>query len=142
MNKFTAADALNGKSFGLWVNGLKKAEVLTAQADSEIQTEKLPIAGKLSDEDMEVGSTGTGTMTFYSVLDDSLIVDINKAFKKNKRFTFDLRGVIENKTTGKTRTVIITDCKINKFSPLAVDITKVLNDTFTFSYNTENCDII
>ena len=141
MNKFTAADAINGKSFGLWVNGLKKAEVLTAQADSEIQTEKLPIAGKLSDEDMEVGSTGTGTMTFYSVIDDSLIVDINKAFKKNKRFTFDLRGVIENKTTGKTRTVIITDCKINKFSPLAVDITKVLNDTFTFSYSPENCDI-
>ena len=142
MNKFTAADALNGKSFGLWVNGLKKAEVLTAQADSEIQTEKLPIAGKLSDEDMEVGSTGTGTMTFYSVLDDSLIVDINKAFKKNKRFTFDLRGVIENKTTGKTRTVIITDCKINKFSPLAVDITKLLTDRFNFSYRPKNCDII
>ena len=142
MDKFTAADAINGKSFGLWVNGLKKAEVLTAQADSEIQTEKLPIAGKLSDEDMEVGSTGTGTMTFYSVIDDSLIVDINNSFKENKRFTCDLRGVIENKTTGRTRTVIITDCKINKFSPLAVDITKVLNDTFTFSYNTENCDII
>ena len=142
MDKFTAADAINGKSFGLWVNGLKKAEVLTAQADSEIQTEKLPIAGKLSDEDMEVGSTGTGTMTFYSVIDDSLIADINNAFKENKRFTCDLRGVIENKTTGRTRTIIITDCKINKFSPLAVDITKVLNDTFTFSYNTENCDII
>lgn len=142
MDKFTAADAINGKSFGLWVNGLKKAEVLTAQADSEIQTEKLPIAGKLSDEDMEVGSTGTGTMTFYSVIDDSLIVDINNSFKENKRFTCDLRGVIESKTTGRTRTVIITDCKINKFSPLAVDITKVLNDTFTFSYNTENCDII
>ena len=141
MDKFTAADAINGKSFGLWVNGLKKAEVLTAQADSEIQTEKLPIAGKLSDEDMEVGSTGTGTMTFYSVIDDSLIVDINNSFKENKRFTCDLRGVIENKTTGRTRTVIITDCKINKFSPLAVDITKVLNDTFTFSYNPENCDI-
>ena len=142
MDKFTAADAINGKSFGLWVNGLKKAEVLTAQADSEIQTEKLPIAGKLSDEDMEVGSTGTGTMTFYSVIDDSLIADINNAFKENKRFTCDLRGVIENKTTGRTRTVIITDCKINKFSPLAVDITKVLNDTFTFSYSPENCDII
>ena len=142
MDKFTAADSINGKSFGLWVNGLKKAEVLTAQADSEIQTEKLPIAGKLSDEDMEVASTGTGTMTFYSVIDDSLIVDINNSFKENKRFTFDLRGVIENKTTGRTRTVIITDCKINKFSPLAVDITKVLNDTFTFSYNPENCDII
>ena len=141
MDKFTAADAINGKSFGLWVNGLKKAEVLTAQADSEIQTEKLPIAGKLSDEDMEVGSTGTGTMTFYSVIDDSLIADINNAFKENKRFTCDLRGVIENKTTGRTRTIIITDCKINKFSPLAVDITKVLNDTFTFSYNPENCDI-
>ena len=82
MDKFTSADAINGKSFGLWVNGLKKAEVLTAQADSEIQTEKLPIAGKLSDEDMEVGSTGTGTMTFYSVIDDSLIVDINNAFKE------------------------------------------------------------
>ena len=67
---------------------------------------------------------------------------INNSFKENKRFTFDLRGVIENKTTGRTRTVIITDCKINKFSPLAVDITKVLNDTFTFSYNPENCDII
>ena len=142
MDKFTAADAINGKSFGLWVNGLKKAEVLTAQADSEIQTEKLPIAGKLSDEDMEVGSTGTGTMTFYSVIDDSLIADINNAYKENKRFTCDLRGVIENKTTGRTRTIIITDCKINKFSPLAVDITKVLNDTFTFSYNPENCDII
>ena len=142
MDKFTAADAINGKSFGLWVNGLKKAEVLTAQADSEIQTEKLPIAGKLSDEDMEVGSTGTGTMTFYSVIDDSLIADINNAFKENKRFTCDLRGVIESKTTGRTRTVIITDCKINKFSPLAVDITKVLNDTFTFSYSPENCDII
>ena len=141
MDKFTAADAINGKSFGLWVNGLKKAEVLTAQADSEIQTEKLPIAGKLSDEDMEVGSTGTGTMTFYSVIDDSLIADINNAFKENKRFTCDLRGVIENKTTGRTRTIIITDCKINKFSPLAVDITKVLNDTFTFSYSPENCDI-
>ena len=142
MDKFTAADAINGKSFGLWVNGLKKAEVLTAQADSEIQTEKLPIAGKLSDEDMEVGSTGTGTMTFYSVIDDSLIADINNSFKENKRFTCDLRGVIENKTTGRTRTIIITDCKINKFSPLAVDITKVLNDTFTFSYSPENCDII
>ena len=142
MDKFTAADAINGKSFGLWVNGLKKAEVLTAQADSEIQTEKLPIAGKLSDEDMEVGSTGTGTMTFYSVIDDSLIADINNAFKENKRFTCDLRGVIESKTTGRTRTIIITDCKINKFSPLAVDITKVLNDTFTFSYSPENCDII
>ena len=142
MDKFTAADAINGKSFELWVNGLKKAEVLTAQADSEIQTEKLPIAGKLSDEDMEVGSTGTGTMTFYSVIDDSLIADINNAFKENKRFTCDLRGVIENKTTGRTRTIIITDCKINKFSPLAVDITKVLNDTFTFSYSPENCDII
>ena len=142
MDKFTAADSINGKSFGLWVNGLKKAEVLTAQADSEIQTEKLPIAGKLSDEDMEVGSTGTGTMTFYSVIDDSLIADINNAFKENKRFTCDLRGVIENKTTGRTRTIIITDCKINKFSPLAVDITKVLNDTFTFSYSPENCDII
>ena len=142
MDRFTAADAINGKSFGLWVNGLKKAEVLTAQADSEIQTEKLPIAGKLSDEDMEVGSTGTGTMTFYSVIDDSLIADINNAFKENKRFTCDLRGVIENKTTGRTRTIIITDCKINKFSPLAVDITKVLNDTFTFSYSPENCDII
>ena len=142
MDKLTAADAINGKSFGLWVNGLKKAEVLTAQADSEIQTEKLPIAGKLSDEDMEVGSTGTGTMTFYSVIDDSLIADINNAFKENKRFTCDLRGVIENKTTGRTRTIIITDCKINKFSPLAVDITKVLNDTFTFSYSPENCDII
>ena len=141
MDKFTAADAINGKSFGLWVNGLKKAEVLTAQADSEIQTEKLPIAGKLSDEDMEVGSTGTGTMTFYSVIDDSLIADINNAFKENKRFTCDLRGVIENKTTGRTRTIIITDCKINKFSPLAVDITKVLNDTFAFSYSPENCDI-
>ena len=142
MDKFTAADAINGNSFDLWVNGLKKAEVLTAQADSEIQTEKLPIAGKLSDEDMEVGSTGTGTMTFYSVIDDSLIADINNAFKENKRFTCDLRGVIENKTTGRTRTIIITDCKINKFSPLAVDITKVLNDTFTFSYSPENCDII
>ena len=142
MDKFTAADAINGKSFGLWVNGLKKAEVLTAQADPEIQTEKVPIAGKLSDEDMEVGSTGTGTMTFYSVIDDSLIADINNAFKENKRFTCDLRGVIENKTTGRTRTIIITDCKINKFSPLAVDITKVLNDTFTFSYSPENCDII
>ena len=91
---------------------------------------------------MEVGSTGTGTMTFYSVIDDSLIADINNAFKENKRFTCDLRGVIENKTTGRTRTIIITDCKINKFSPLAVDITKVLNDTFTFSYSPENCDII
>ena len=142
MEKITAQDVVNGKSFEMWVNGLKKAEVLTAQADSEIQTDKVPIAGQLADEDIETGATGTGSMSFHKVLDDSLIKDVNEAFKQNKRFVFDLRNTFENKSTGSTQTVIITDCKINKFSPLAVDITKLLTDSFNFSYSPKNCDII
>lgn len=142
MNRITAQDVVNGKSFGLWINNIKKAEVLTAQADSEIETEKVAIAGQLVDEDIETGGNGTGTLTFHKVLDNTLIQDVNNAFKKSKRFEFDLRGEFENKNTSKTQTVLITDCKINKFSPLAVDITKLLSDSFTFSYSPANCDII
>ena len=142
MDKITAQDVVNGKSFEMWVNSLKKAEILTAQADSEIQVDKVPIAGQLADEDIETGATGNGSLGFHKVLDDSLIKDVNEAFKKNQRFVFDLRGTFENKNTGSAQTVIITDCKINKFSPLAVDITKLLTDNFNFSYSPKNVEII
>ena len=141
MERITAKDVLNGKGLSLWVNNIKKAEVNAANADSEIQTEEVAIAGQLANEDIEVGATGKGSLGFHAVLDDSLIVDVNNAFKKNQRFVFDLRSEIVNFSTGKTRRVMISNCKINKFSPLAVDITKLLSDTFEFSYSPKDVSI-
>lgn len=141
MEKITPEDVINGKSFALWVNGIKKAEVTTATADSEIQVEKVPIAGQLSDGDIETGATGSGSLGFHKVLDDSLIKDVNDAFKQNKRFVFNLTSEFTNRYSNKTQRVSIRECKINKFSPLAVDITKLLSDTFNFTYEPGNVDI-
>lgn len=141
MEKITAKDVMNGKGLALWVNNIKKAEVTAISADSEIQTESVPIAGQLADEDIETGATGKGTLTIHKVLDDSLIKDVNNTFKKNQRFVFDLRSELTNFSTGSTQRVMISNCKINKFSPLAVDITKLLSDSFDFSYSPKDVDI-
>lgn len=140
MENFNENYAIHGKSFQLWMDGDLMGEVLTAKADSELQTETVYIAGQLGNGDMVVGATGTGSLTFNTVIGD-LPSKINDCIKANKPFIFDLIGEIENKTMGGTRRVMIEDCKITKFSPLDVDITKLLSDSYEFKYNPQKVEI-
>lgn len=140
MEIFNESYAIHGKSFIMWINGDPMAEVLTAKAKSDLTTETVYIAGQLGNGDMVTGANGTGTLTFNTVIGD-LPKKVNDCIKQNKAFVFDLIGEIENKTYGTTRRIIIEGCKITSFSPLDVDIQKLLQDSYDFKYNPQNVDI-
>lgn len=132
---------LNGRFFSLWVDNEEYAQVKTAKADSELETQKLPIAGKLGKATIIIGASGTGELGFYDIIDDDLPKKINESIKKGVPFIFNLTGEIENKSTGGTRRVIIEDCTITSFSVLDVDIEKILEKTYKFEYDPDNVDI-
>ncbi|CUU47341.1 phage tail tube protein [Clostridium beijerinckii] len=140
MDIFNENYAIHGKSFQLWMDGDLMAEVLTAKAKSDLTTETVYIAGQLGNGDIITGANGTGSLTFNTVIGD-LPKKVNDCIKSNKPFIFDLIGEFENKTYGTTRRVIIEECKITSFSPLDVDIQKLLQDAYDFKYNPQNVDI-
>ena len=134
-------ELLNGRFFTLWVDNEEYAQVKTAKADSELETQKIPIAGKLGKATMITGANGAGELGFYDIIDDDLPKKINKSIKKGVPFIFNLTGEIENKSTGGTRRVVIEDCTITSFSVLDVDIEKILEKTYKFEYDPDNVDI-
>lgn len=134
-------ELLNGRFFALWVDNEEYAQVKTAKADSELETQKLPIAGKLGKVTMITGANGTGELGFYDIIDDDLPKKINESIKKGVPFIFNLTGEIENKSTGGTRRVVIEDCTITSFSVLDVDIEKILEKTYKFEYDPDNVEI-
>ena len=140
MEGFNESYAIYGKSFQMWMDGDLMGEVLTAKAKSDLQTETVYIAGQLGNGVIVVGADGTGSLTFNTVIGD-LPKKVNDCIKQNKPFVFDLIGEIENKTYGTTRRVIIEGCKITSFSPLDVDIQKLLQDSYDFKYNPQNVDV-
>lgn len=140
MENFNEYYAIHGKSFVMWMDGDPMAEVLTAKAKSDLTTETVYIAGQLGNGDIITGANGTGSLSFNTTIGD-LPKKVNDCLKKGKPFKFDLIGEIENKTYGGTRRIIIENCKITSFSPLDVDIQKLLSDSYEFKYNPNDVDI-
>lgn len=143
MAKLTEKDFLNHKFFSCWVNGDEKANVITASAKSNLETQKIPVAGSLGKINLVTGAEGTGSLTFYKIIDDSIVKDINDCIKNGVPFVFDLIGEIENKTTGGTYRVVIEDCQITSFNVLDVDVSSAdaLKESFDFEYDPVNVEI-
>ncbi|NFO86446.1 hypothetical protein FDC58_10710 [Clostridium botulinum] len=140
MENFNEDFAIHGKSFQMWIDGDLMSEVLTAKAKTDLATETVPISGQLGNGDIVTGANGAGSLSFNTVIGD-LPKKVNDCLKKGKAFKFDLIGEIENKTYGTTRRVIIENCKITSFSPLDIDIQKLLSDSYDFKYNPNDVDI-
>ncbi|WP_455793593.1 phage tail tube protein [Clostridium butyricum] len=143
MAKLREQDFLNNKFFTLWVNNEEKAQVITASAKSSLESQKLPIAGSMGKITLVTGAEGTGSLSFYKLIDDTLNQDINDCIKNGKPFVFDLIGEVENKSTGGTYRVIIENCQITSFEVLNVDIgsNDAMKQTYDFEYNPEDVDI-
>jgi hypothetical protein len=134
MTKFTENDVLHGKYYSLWLNGDLRGEVKTASAETALKTEEIPIAGQLGSGIVITGATGTGALTFYKIF-GNLAKDINAALKKGKPFIFDLISELTDADETDSERVIIEDCKITKFKVIDEDISKLLDQSFDFSYN-------
>lgn len=143
MAKLTEKELLNHKFFSCWVSGEEKANVITATAKSTLDSQKIPIAGSLGKLNLITGAEGSGSLSFYKIIDDSIVKDINESVKDGIPFTFDLIGEIENKSTGGTYRVVIEDCQITSFNVLDVDISSsdALKETYDFSYDPANVEI-
>lgn len=134
MTNFTENDVLNGKYYSLWLNGDLRGEVKTASAETALKTEEIPIAGQLGNGIVITGASGTGTLTFYKVF-GNLSKDINAALKSGKAFTFDLISELTDAGETDSERIIIEDCKITKWKIIDEDISKILDQSFDFSYN-------
>lgn len=143
MAKLTEKNILKNNFFTLWFNNEEKATVLTADAKSTLNTQKLPIAGQLGKLTLITGAEGSGSLSFYKVIDDTLNKDINDCIKAGQPFKFDLIGELENKDTGGTYRVIIENCQITSFEVLKVDITSndAVKQNYDFEYNPEDVTI-
>ena len=133
-------EIFNGRFFELWFNSSKKATVKTASAESSLQEEKVPLAGQLGNGSIITGADGAGSLSFYEVA-DSLVKDINDCIKAGKPFIFDLISQSTNQNNGKYKRAKITGCKITKFKVFDVDITKLLENNFDYTYNPSNVDV-
>ena len=141
--KLGKKDFLNHKFFTLWFNNEEKAQVITANAKSSLESQKLPIAGSMGKITLVTGAEGTGSITFYKIIDDTLNQDINECIKNGNPFVFDLIGEVENKATGGTYRVIIENCQITSFEVLNVDIgnNDAMKQSYDFEYSPEDVDI-
>ena len=137
MDKFEASDVVNGKFYSLWLNGDMYAEVKTANAESALTTEKIPIAGQLGNGIVVTGADGTGALTFHKVFGD-LPKQINAKIKSGLPFVFDLISELNDPNQSDTERVMIENCIITKFKVIDADITKLLESTYDFSYNPNN----
>ena len=140
MEQFNENDIVRGRFFSLWIDGELYAEVKTADSTSELKTEAVPIAGQLGEGERIVGSTGSGSLTFWKTY-NGLNAKINECIKNNKAFVFDLTGQSNDPECDGYERVTIQGCKMKKFKPIQGDITKnLLENTYDFSYNTQNVD--
>ncbi|AGX43281.1 phage tail tube protein [Clostridium saccharobutylicum] len=122
MEKFDASQVLNGKNLELWVNSDKMAEVKSVKTDTELQTEKVPIAGQLGEDEITIGASGTGTLVLHKTV-DGFGPDINASLKAGKAYKFDLISELTNEIVESER-VMIENCKVKKYSPINADIAK------------------
>lgn len=134
MDKVQAQDIVRGRFYSLWINGDKFAEVKTGSAESALTTEDVPIAGSLGDETIVTGGKGTGSITFHKIFGD-LLRRINESISNGVPFIFDLISELNDPNQDDVERVCIDDCNITKFKVIDVDITKLLEQTFEFSYN-------
>lgn len=143
MAKLREQDFLNNKFFTLWFNGEEKAQVITASAKSTLESQKLPVAGSVGKIILITGADGSGSLSFYKLIDDTLNQDINDCIKNGRPFVFDLIGEVENKSTGGTYRVLIENCTITSFEVLNVDIgsADAMKQSYDFEYNPEDVDI-
>lgn len=138
METFNENNAINGRFFSLWIKGDKYAEVKTASAESSLQTEKIPIAGQLGNGEVVTGADGSGSLGFHKTF-NGLLKEINDCVKNGRPFVFDLISELNDPNqNGTVERVMIEGCKITKFKVIDVDITKLLESTYDFSYNPNN----
>lgn len=138
MENFNENNVVNGRFYSLWVDGDKMAEVKTASAESALQTEKVPIAGQLGNGEVVTGADGSGSLGFYKTF-TGLLKKINDCVKSGRPFVFDLISELNDPNqNGEIERVMIENCKITKFKVIDVDITKLLESTYDFSYNPNN----
>lgn len=110
------------------------AEVKTASAESALESEKVAIAGQLGNEEVITGANGTGSLGFHKTY-NGLLKEINDCVKNGKPFVFDLISELNDPDQDGVERVMIEDCKITKFKPIDVDITKLLESSYDYSYN-------
>lgn len=137
MEKFTENDIVNGRFYSLWVSGDKMAEVKTASAESALETEKVPIAGQLGNGEVVTGANGSGSLGFHKTY-NGLLKEVNDCVKNGKPFVFDLISELNDPNQDELERVMIENCKITKFKVIDVDITKLLESSYDFSYNPNN----
>lgn len=134
MDKFDESNLVNGRYYSLWIAGDKYAEVKTASAESSLTTQDVPIAGSMGDGTKVIGGKGSGSLTFHKTF-NGLLKKINECISNGKPFTFDLISELNDPTQSSTERVCIDDCTITKFKVIDVDITKLLEQSFDYSYN-------
>ena len=134
MEKFSAQDIIRGRFYSLWINGDKFAEVKSGSGESALNTEDVPIAGSLGNETIVTGAKGTGTLTFHKTY-NGLLKQINAQISAGKAFKFDLISELNDPNQSGYERVCIDGCTITKFKAIDVDITKLLEQSFDYSYN-------
>jgi len=132
---FDASQIARGKFYSLWVAGTQYAEVKAASAESALTTEDVPIAGELGDEIVVTGGKGTGKLTFHKIMNSDLLKTINSQIGSGLPFVFDLISELNDPNIDGAERVCIDDCQITKFNVIDVDISKLLEQTYEFSYN-------
>lgn len=140
MQNFNEDLVVRGRFFTLWVDGEEMGEVKAVDTTSELTGEKVAIAGKLGEGERIVGSTGTGSLTFWKCY-NGLNKKINDCIKNNKPFVFDLTGQSNDPELDGHERCVIQKCKMKKFKPVQGDITKtLLEESYDFSYNVQDVD--
>lgn len=138
MDQFNEDCVVRGRFFTLWIDGDIFAEVKAIDTTSELKGEAVPIAGRLGEGQRIVGSTGTGSLTFWKTY-NGFNQKINDSIKEHKPFKFDLTGQSNDPELDGYERVTIQNCKMMKFKPVQGDITKnLLENTYDFSYDVEN----
>lgn len=137
MDNFDESKVVNGRFYSLWIDGEIYAEVKTGKASSELETEEVPIAGRFGKGTRIVGGKGTGSLTFHQTY-NGLKQKINDCIKNHKAFAFDLTSQSNDPEVEGQQRVVIEKCKMTKFDPLNFDITKIMEDSYDFSYDIEN----
>ncbi|WP_311194415.1 phage tail tube protein [Selenomonas noxia] len=134
-----AKDVISAKLASAYITVGSERKLLfqakSLEATIEKEKEEVPILGRLLKGNKSVGGKGSGTLTIYkntSLFDDMILKYLNEGVDTY----FDLQVVNEDPTSeaGK-RTVILTDCNIDKITVAAFDAEgKWLEDEIAFTF--------
>lgn len=136
--QFNANKDLNkGQMSELLIDGEVYANIKSVKTEISSDSEEIYIAGKWGKETIFNGSSGSGSFVLYETFDgfDERALE---SFKELGYLEVTLKVRQWNPASGAERYLIIEEAKINKFSPVDIELGKISEKTYEFSFNPDS----